>query len=227
MSASTLLINGKINPSLVPAEVIPTDPEFNSVVITGGEGLTINNPTDETDQFELFKGTDGRVVMLYDNLHNLIDATLETNQLQVVIADSGSVDTYLAVAGSAGEGQVNDTLYNPVFLSTPAFFCSNESLPADGQYEAQQSRLHNLQVTFTVSAGATLGTALSYELTLDSNTQFINTLPASQFLVPSSGSFVFVFSNSVYLTASETYALDITSVGSGTWSGITVTAQIS
>jgi hypothetical protein len=228
MSANTLLVNGKINPSLLPPSgTLPTDPQFNSITTTGGAGLTINNPTDATDQFELFKGTDGSVRMLYDNLHNLMDATLETNQLQIVFADSDSVNTYLAVAGSAGEGQVNDTLYNPVFLAVPGAFFTNDPLPSSGQYEAQQSRLYNLQITFQVSAGGSIGNGyISCALTLDSAVVFSNNITASQFAVPATGTANFVFSSSVFLTASETYFLNITPVGSGTWSGITATAQI-
>jgi hypothetical protein len=138
MSASTLLIDGKINPSLVPASVVPQQPTFQTLTITppiGFDGLiTINS---ESGTVELLKNdTDPTFAIENDN-----DRFITHNSTGAGTAVFGSVDAVgvvglaaannanvvapiitlgkgslanpdVNVLGSAGLGQVYDEKYN-------------------------------------------------------------------------------------------------------------------
>lgn len=186
MSANLLLIDGKIDPSLIPASVVPTNPIFESLTIippTGSGFGTIvitNRSGDEaTDGVLISKGVnngDFRIsqelgsgsyeAILMSTINGL---NLDTTTLRgptVLLGNESSTTPLVKIVGENGgqvvSGQVYDTVYNPVSrdfanVFSAGFITLNGSLPVSQNFTPARTGLHSLNICVQYNGLTTIG----------------------------------------------------------------------
>ena len=128
MSASILLVDGKINPSLIPASVIPENPVFESVAVVPPAGevgyLSVENPTGEA--FAIQKNANGSAQLLNEMNTALVPMiTFATapdpnpTALNITLGNN-TIAPNLFLNGNSGVGEVYDSVYNPVLQEQQA-----------------------------------------------------------------------------------------------------------
>lgn len=241
MSANNLLVNGQINPALIPASVIPTNPVFESVAIAPDAGipgvLSVENPSGSA--YQIVKELDGSVNIYQETAPNVFQA--------VYVADSGATNVTVRapnvalgiendatptvnVLGSAGLGQVYDTRYNPVvrnYTNYPPLDISTTAGQQTVTISPTKTGLYNLCLSLSFINASTIGTGvIEWYLLLSGGEVFggSNTIVPSDFVLPSgsggaSGPLDWTYNQFVYLTAGSTYTFTIQPWGTG-WSGV-------
>ena len=144
MSANTLLINGKINPALIPASVVPEDPVFQSVGINNTSGadatvLVLSHP-DADSQFILQKDDAGVIDFIQLPLSGTGTTFLSVNGLAnemtiggvdnlqlngetlvnvvspvVNLGDPATANPLVQIVGDGATGRVFDDQFNPPY----------------------------------------------------------------------------------------------------------------
>ena len=241
MSANNLLVNGLINPALVPASAIPANPVFQSVAIAPDAGipgvLSVENPTGSACQ--VIKELDGSVNIYQETAPNVygsvfaVDsgATFVTVRApEVKLGIESDATPTVEVLGSAGLGQVYDERYNPVvrdYTPYPPLDISTINGQQTVPITPTKTGLYNLCLSLSFINTSTIGTGvIEWYLLLSGGEVFggSNTIVPSDFVLPSgsggaSGPLDWTYNQFVYLTAGSTYTFTIQPWGTG-WAGV-------
>lgn len=123
MSANVLLVNGKLNPSYLPAGIVPENPVFESVAIVPPGGsvgyLSVENPAG--DAFAIQKNLDGSVFMYQTPAGGTANVVLSVDNTGneiilngglIQLGDPTDATPNVEILGSAGTGNVYDSKYN-------------------------------------------------------------------------------------------------------------------
>jgi len=163
MSANILLKDGLIDPALVPASVIPANPVFESVAVVPPAGevgyLSIENPAGEV--LAIQKNADGSA-QIFNEMNTALVPIISFGTapdpnptvLNITFGNSG-IAPGLYLNGNSGNGEVYDSIYNPVLQEQQAlggigntFFNTTTTLTT-GTFTAPRTGMYVFQTTFS------------------------------------------------------------------------------